>query len=88
MKKIVKLTESDLHRIVKECVNKILNEARRGDDEYVKGPDGYSRYYINHKNRTVSPIHGYYSSEEPKKYAEKNGYRYIEPKGSAKKNKR
>ena len=50
MKKIVKLTESDLHRIVKECVNKILNEARRGDDEYVKGPDGYSQYYINHKN--------------------------------------
>lgn len=88
MKKIVKLTESDLHRIVKECVNKILNEARRGDDEYVKGPDGYSQYYINHKNRTVSPIHGYYSSEAPKKYAEINGYRYIEPKGSAKKNKR
>lgn len=79
-KKLIRLTEQDLHRIVKESVNKILNEARRGDDEYVKGPDGYSHYYINHKDRTVSPIHGYYSSKAPKKYAERNGYRYIEPK--------
>ena len=78
--KLIKLTESDLHRIVKESVYRILSEARRGDDEYVKGPDGYSHYYINHKDRTVSPIHGYYSSKAPKKYAERNGYRYIEPK--------
>jgi hypothetical protein len=27
MKKIIRLTESDLHRIVKESVNKILKEA-------------------------------------------------------------
>ena len=26
MKQIIRLTESDLHRIVKESVNKILNE--------------------------------------------------------------
>lgn len=39
-KKLIRLTEQDLHRIVKESVNRILNEARRGDDEYVKGPDG------------------------------------------------
>jgi len=79
-KKLIRLTESDLHQIVKESVYRILSEARRGDDEYVKGPDGYSHYYINHKDRTVSPIHGYYSSKAPKKYAERNGYRYIEPK--------
>lgn len=79
-KKLIRLTESDLHKIVKESVYRILSEARRGDDEYVKGPDGYSHYYINHKDRTVSPIHGYYSSKAPKKYAERNGYRYIEPK--------
>ncbi len=79
-KKLIRLTEQDLHRIVKESVNRILSEVRRGDDEYVKGPDGYSHYYINHKDRTVSPIHGYYSSKAPKKYAERNGYRYIEPK--------
>lgn len=81
MKRTIRLTESDLHRIVKETVNRILSEERRGDDEYVKGPDGYSRYYINHKDRTVSPIHGYYSSNEPKEYAKRHGYRYIEPKG-------
>ena len=79
-KKLIRLTESDLHQIVKESVYRILSEARRGDDEYVKGPDGYSHYYINHKDKTVSPIHGYYSSKAPKKYAERNGYRYIEPK--------
>ena len=79
-KKIIRLTEQDLHKIVKESINKILSEVRRGDDEYVKGPDGYSHYYINHKDKTVSPIHGYYSSKAPKKYAERNGYKYIEPK--------
>ena len=78
-KKLIRLTEQDLHRIVKESVYRILSEARKGDDEYVKGPDGYSHYYINHKDRTVSPIHGYYSSKAPKKYVERNGYRYIEP---------
>ncbi len=80
MKKIIRLTESDLHRIVKESVCRILSEERRGDDEFVKGADGYSQYYIDHKNKTVSPIHGYYSSKAPKRYAEKHGYRYIEPK--------
>ena len=31
MKQRIRLTEQDLHRIVKESVNKILNEARSGD---------------------------------------------------------
>lgn len=30
MKQIVKLTESDIHKIVKESVNKILSEAENG----------------------------------------------------------
>ena len=34
-KKIIKLTESDLHRIVKESVNRILNECM-GDETRVK----------------------------------------------------
>ena len=39
-KKLIRLTESDLHRIVKESVNKVLNEANglytneNGDDVY------------------------------------------------------
>ena len=32
-KKTIKLTESDLHRIIKESVNKILTEANEGADE-------------------------------------------------------
>ena len=36
MKKIIKLTESDLHKIVKESVNKIINEGidYNGEDAY------------------------------------------------------
>ena len=30
MKKVIRLTESDLHRIVKESVNRILNESDGG----------------------------------------------------------
>ena len=30
-KKIIRLTESDLHRIVKESVNRVLKEARSGE---------------------------------------------------------
>lgn len=37
MKKLIRLTESDLHRIVKESVNKILNE---GGHLYHKDEDG------------------------------------------------
>ena len=32
MKKIVRLTESDLHRIIKESVNRIINESDYMDD--------------------------------------------------------
>ena len=35
MKQIIKLTESDLHRIVKESVNKVLNEGI-GDNAYLQ----------------------------------------------------
>jgi hypothetical protein len=34
MKKIVRLTESDLHKIVKESVNRIINEAGDGFYHY------------------------------------------------------
>lgn len=33
MKKLVRLTESDLHRIVKESVNKVLMESRKPNDK-------------------------------------------------------
>ena len=42
-KKLIRLTESDLHRIVKESVNRVLNEAYRDpfnffpDDDFKKG---------------------------------------------------
>ena len=38
-KKLIRLTESDLHRIVRESVNKVLNERiiQIGDDDYEDG---------------------------------------------------
>lgn len=52
MKKIVRLTESDLHNIIKETVNNILKETRLDYDEdnfsgrhFKKLPDGYIENY-------------------------------------------
>lgn len=43
MKKKVRLTESDLHRIVKESVNRILRENSRGKSRMIK--EGGHLYY-------------------------------------------
>jgi len=45
-KQVIRLTESDLHNIVKESVNKILSEADRHRDGYFKGkPDRHREGY-------------------------------------------
>ena len=75
---IIRLTESDLHAIVKEVVNRMISERREGDHEFVKGNDGYSQYYINHGNKLVSAIHGYPGAG--KKYAKNHGYEYHDIK--------
>ena len=61
MKKIIRLTESDLHRLVKESTKRILNEMLYGDEELGKTPfdmgfaqnkdnintkEGYSKFLI------------------------------------------
>lgn len=46
MKKVVRLTESDLHRVVKESVNKILKEFIGGSS-----PNGYG-FNKGHTERT------------------------------------
>ncbi len=45
-KKLIKLTEQDLHRIVKESVNRVLNEDK---EPYVRPtqPFGVNRYIID-----------------------------------------
>jgi hypothetical protein len=42
MKKIIRLTESDLHRIVKESVNRIIKETNWSNayDDDPRGPNG------------------------------------------------
>ena len=44
-KKLIRLTESDLHRIVKESVNRVLREMEEPYDEYYedRGDFGYGK---------------------------------------------
>jgi len=46
-KKLIKLTEGDLHRIVKESVQKILKEAAY-QGNYPGMDNGYGRFEMNH----------------------------------------
>jgi len=49
MKHVIRLTESDLHRIVKESVQRIINEADPGIEKYEFGRD----YMKNKENGTL-----------------------------------
>ena len=52
MKKIVRLTEGDLHRIIKESVNKLLRENKYGIfDVYTK--DKYSPVFVRYVGESV-----------------------------------
>lgn len=93
--KLIRLTESDIHRIVKESVVTILERYGKGgsysfngdgvkDCEFLTSPwDGYTVGLVNHNKKTVSPMHGYYypngSSKSLMKYALKRGYEYVDP---------
>ena len=70
-KKLIRLTESDLHRIIKESVGKILNESKEEDRTYIEydgikfllsmnGEDMYIEYTEN--DRWV--LAGYYANEK------------------------
>ena len=61
MKKIVRLTESDLHRIIKESVNRIIKESDYMDDgdlekQYGKNPDSMYTYGTNLNPEVVSGL--------------------------------
>lgn len=61
-KQVIKLTENDLHEIIKESVNSILKEYRDIDDDSYYGgglPDNYFNEdeYIDNKEET--PCDGY-----------------------------
>ena len=53
MNRIVRLTESDLHRIVKESVNRILNEGRGRFGNLVDmATEKFNEFYMAHKKET------------------------------------
>ena len=87
MKKIVRLTESDLHRIVKESVNKTLNELHGpkiyDDDGFDR--DGYDR---EGWNRNGVHVNGYnreqYSDRQKNHKAAKDAL--VEPSIQLKEN--
>jgi len=90
MKKIIRLTESDLHKIVKKTVSTILESYGLGDKYSFNGDgnidcqfltdNGYSIGLVNHFKKEVSPCHGYYWPNKYSKglmnYAKRLGYVY------------
>lgn len=62
---MIRLTESDLHRIVKESVNRILNESDGGG---INGRN--ARAYFNYDKYDEDPI-GYYDSLSPEERTER-----------------
>ena len=54
-KKLIKLTESDLHRIVKETVKRVLNESTK--DRYVlvyDGEEDYNSFSTSNLNAAIN----------------------------------
>ena len=92
-KNLIRLTESDLHRIVKESVAIILEGFGKGNKYSFNGDgnedcefltdNGYSIGLVNHFKKEVSPCHGYYwpnkSSKSLMNYAKRMGYVYKDP---------
>ena len=73
MKQRIRLTESDLHRIIKESVKKVLNEVGY-TDKYYKLGGGYDGYYS-------AAAHHSKDEEEQKKFRKQamRGY-YLDNK--------
>lgn len=60
MKKLVRLTESDLHRIVKESVNRVLNEVQFGGESlHGNNPADWNALDRLHRN-----LADYYGSQD------------------------
>ena len=61
-KKLIRLTESDLHRIVKESVKKIIREDEISDDEYwenVAKEQEEHDFYNEYGNQSQYPAYEY-----------------------------
>ena len=61
-KKLIRLTESDLHRIVKESVKRIIREDEVSDDEYwenVAKKNAEHDFYNEYGNQSQYPAYEY-----------------------------
>lgn len=83
-KKLIKLTESDIHRIVRESVNKVLNEIRKPNDRMIGRHKFKGEYYdINgnpiytHPSKLDDPEGGTLSDDFLKSY----GWRFSNKRG-------
>ena len=96
-KKLIRLTESDLHRIVKKSVNKILKEYR--EDEYSSGaltvgeliedlqkldPNEFVEVYVGNRTyKNVTNVDGYTLFVDGRDYKEwKQEQELDEPRGN------
>ena len=95
MERKIRITESEIKGMVAESVKRIVEEYAKGmtwsfdgkgthDCEMLVSPlDGYSVGCVNHKNKTVRPVHGYYYPNKRSiglmKHALELGYTYEDP---------
>lgn len=64
MKQIIRLTESDLHRIVKESVNKILRESGEYLEKEMGLPKGGGKYALAKKASRLAQKQGRYDQAD------------------------
>lgn len=79
MKKIIRLTESDLHRIINESVKRMINEI--GDENDVEQDDFYDEEDDEGKTGQVGQVRsyslGYMNTSNMEADAEENGYENL-----------
>jgi hypothetical protein len=76
MKQRIKLTESDLHKIVKESVNKVLNEVQFGGESlHGNNPEDWMKVSRARRHNTLDALNGdaeYDGEDERAPYLNKN----------------
>lgn len=84
MKRRIRLTESDLHRIVAESVRRLIREHDPDDPDYGQYGDMYDAYYAIKQYENESSIEMYYIPsknqlvfDEPDEEGEWNDYYYV-----------
>lgn len=84
-KRLIRLTEQDLHKIVKESVNKVLNEVKFGNTDrsfHANDPNAWETLKITRNGRANRALknHDFYGYGKNKAQADRNASNEIDAK--------